>query len=164
MIYTCTCNIHVQVCAHAHTHTHTHRTHTHHTHTHTHSDGDHGTIHYINLAGEPRVINFYWSAEPLQFGDQVEFSVATRSYDKLQMAVDIRVTQKAKDIRFRVRQAATVCVCACVFLLSDMTQKAKDIRFRVSRRGGRLPCKLKHNVSCKFTGASSYSLNCCRVL
>ena len=79
----------------AHTHTHTH-THTHY------SDGDHGTIHYINSSGEPQVINFYWSTEPLQFGDQVEFHVVTRSYDKLQLAVDIKICQKSKDIRFRV--------------------------------------------------------------
>ena len=72
--------------------------------THTHCrDGDHGTIHYLNLSGEPQVVNFYWSPEPLQFGDQVEFCVATRSYDKLQLATDISVVQKAKDIHFRVQ-------------------------------------------------------------
>lgn len=65
------------------------------------ADGDHGTIHYLDSSGEPRVLNFYWSPEPLQFGDQVEFRVATRSYDKLALAVDIRVLQKSKDIRFR---------------------------------------------------------------
>ena len=66
------------------------------------SDGDHGTIHYLDKAGEAEVINFYWSPEFLQFGDQVEFRVATRSYDNLSVAVDIRVVQKSKDIRFRV--------------------------------------------------------------
>lgn len=65
------------------------------------ADGDYGTIHYLNSSGEPQVVNFYWSVEPLQFGDQVEFRVATRSYDKLQFALDIKVLQKSKDIRFR---------------------------------------------------------------
>ena len=49
------------------------------------------------------MVNFYWSVEPLQFGDQVEFRVATRSYDKLEFALDIKVLQKSKDIRFRVQ-------------------------------------------------------------
>lgn len=72
-------------------------------------DGDHGTIHYVDSTGEPQVVSYYWSGESLQFGDQVEFQVATRSYDKLVMAVDIKVLQKSKDIRFRVRQVLQLC-------------------------------------------------------
>ena len=67
------------------------------------SDGDHGTIRYVDPSGEPDTVNFYWTSELLQFGDQVEFRLATRTYDGLVYAVDIHVTQRAKDIRFRVR-------------------------------------------------------------
>lgn len=48
------------------------------------------------------MINFYWSPEPLQFGDQVDFRIATRSYDQLVYATDLLVFEKAKDIRFKV--------------------------------------------------------------
>ena len=65
-------------------------------------DGDRGTIHYLDSSGEPQVVSYYWASEALQFGDQVEFRVVTRSYDKLVTAVDIKVIQKSKDIRFRV--------------------------------------------------------------
>lgn len=64
-------------------------------------DGDHGTIRYVDPSGEPDTVNFYWTSELLQFGDQVEFRLATRTYDGLVYAVDIHVTQRAKDIRFR---------------------------------------------------------------
>ena len=66
------------------------------------SDGDHGTIHYMDPSGEGETVNFYWTSELLQFEDQVEFRLATRTYDGLAYAVDIHVTQRAKDIRFRV--------------------------------------------------------------
>ena len=66
------------------------------------SDGDHGTIRFIGPTGDVEVVKFYWSSEPLQFGDQVDFRVATRSYDQLVYATDIRVVQKAKDIKFMV--------------------------------------------------------------
>jgi len=49
------------------------------------------------------MVNFYWCPEVLQFGDMVDFCVATRSYDGLKYAVDIAVVQRARDIRFRVR-------------------------------------------------------------
>lgn len=49
------------------------------------------------------IVKFYWSPEPLQFGDQVQFRIATRTYDHLIYAVDIMVEQTAKEIRFRVR-------------------------------------------------------------
>jgi cold shock CspA family protein len=65
------------------------------------ADGDRGTVHYLDSSGEPQVVSYYWASEALQFGDQVEFRVATRSYDKLVTAVDIKVMQKSKDIRFR---------------------------------------------------------------
>ena len=48
------------------------------------------------------LINFYWSPEPLQFGDQVDFRIGTRSYDQLVYATDLVVFEKAKDIRFKV--------------------------------------------------------------
>lgn len=67
-----------------------------------HSDADHGTIRFIGPTGEVELINFYWSPESLQFGDQVEFKIGTRSYDQLVYATDLVVMEKAKDIRFKV--------------------------------------------------------------
>ena len=72
------------------------------TYTHSPSDADHGTIRFLGPNGEVEVVKFFWTSEPLQFGDQVEFSITTRSYDQLVFADDIRIQQKAKDIRFRV--------------------------------------------------------------
>lgn len=66
------------------------------------SEAPHGTIRFLTDAGQVEVVKFYWSPEPLQFGDQVQFRIATRSYDKLIYAVDIMVEQTAKEIRFRV--------------------------------------------------------------
>lgn len=65
------------------------------------SDADHGTIRFIGPSGEVELINFYWSPEPLQFGDQVDFRIGTRSYDQLVYATDLAVFEKAKDIRFK---------------------------------------------------------------
>jgi alkyl hydroperoxide reductase subunit AhpC len=48
------------------------------------------------------MVKFYWSPEPLQFGDQIQFRIASRTYDHLVYAVDIQVEQTAKEIRFRV--------------------------------------------------------------
>ena len=48
------------------------------------------------------VVKYFWSAERLQFGDQVEFRVTTRTYDQLVFATDISVAQRAKDIKFKV--------------------------------------------------------------
>ena len=50
------------------------------------------------------MVKFYWSSELLQFGDQVQFRIATRSFDNLVYALDILVEQTAKEIRFRVRE------------------------------------------------------------
>ena len=50
------------------------------------------------------MVKFYWSPEPLHFGDIVEFCVATRSYDGLVYAVDVAVLQRAEDMSFRVSQ------------------------------------------------------------
>ena len=50
------------------------------------------------------IINYYWSSEQLQFGDHVEFRIGTRSFDKLQYADELKVQQRAKDIRFKVRK------------------------------------------------------------
>ena len=63
---------------------------------------DHGIIrfHVGDGAGEEE-INFYWSPEPLRFGDQVEFQVACRCYDGLCYATSIKVVQWAKDFRFQ---------------------------------------------------------------
>ncbi len=65
-------------------------------------DSLHGTIRYVDQSDEDCVAQFFWSPEPLQFGDQVEFQVCSRTYDRLVYAADIRVLEKAKDIRFRV--------------------------------------------------------------
>ncbi|XP_064387702.1 cold shock domain-containing protein E1-like [Halichondria panicea] len=65
------------------------------------SEGDSGTIRFLGPTGDVEVVKFYWSSDRLQFGDQVEFQVATRSYDNLVFATDVRVVQKAKDIKFR---------------------------------------------------------------
>lgn len=73
-----------------------------------HSDGDYGTIRYQDTVGEVKVVPFYWSSEPLQFGDQVEFRVGLRSYDQLCYALEIKVVQKARDIRFKVPCSAGV--------------------------------------------------------
>ena len=54
------------------------------------------------------VVPFFWAPEPLQFGDQVEFHIGRRTYDRLSFALDIRVVQKAQDIRFKVRIAHDV--------------------------------------------------------
>ena len=66
------------------------------------SDSDHGTIRYVDQSEEMGMVNFYWCSELLQFGDMVEFCMATRSFDGLRYAVDISVVQRARDIRFRV--------------------------------------------------------------
>lgn len=66
------------------------------------SDADHGTIRFIGPSGDVELINFYWSPELLQFGDQVDFRIGTRSYDQLVYATDLVVFEKAKDIRFKV--------------------------------------------------------------
>ena len=50
------------------------------------------------------MVKFCWSPEPLQFGDQVQFRIASRTYDHFVYAVDIAVEQTAKEIRFRVRR------------------------------------------------------------
>ena len=68
------------------------------------SDADHGTIRFIGPSGEVELINFYWSPEPLQFGDQIDFRIGTRTYDQLVYATDLVVFEKAKDIRFRVSE------------------------------------------------------------
>ena len=68
------------------------------------SDAPHGTIRFLTSAGEVEMVKFYWSPEPLQFGDQVQFRIATRSYDGLIYAVELVVEQTAKEIRFRVRR------------------------------------------------------------
>lgn len=67
-----------------------------------HSDGDFGTIRYQDNVGEVKVVPFYWSSEPLMFGDQVEFRVGLRTYDQLCYALEMKVVQKARDIRFKV--------------------------------------------------------------
>ncbi len=67
------------------------------------SDAPRGTIRFLSEGGQVEVVKFYWSPELLQFGDQVQFKIATRSYDNLVYAVDIVVEQTAKEIRFRVR-------------------------------------------------------------
>ena len=67
------------------------------------SDIPHGTIHYMDQSGEEGVVKFFWSSESLQFGDQVEFLMGVRTYDQFLYAVDIKVLQRAKDIRFMVR-------------------------------------------------------------
>lgn len=66
------------------------------------SDGPHGTIRFLTHSGDVEIIKFHWSPEPLQFGDQVQFRIATRSYDQLVYATDILVELTAKEIRFRV--------------------------------------------------------------
>ena len=48
------------------------------------------------------MVKYFWSAERLQFGDQVEFRVTTRTYDQLVFATDISVAQRGKDIKFKV--------------------------------------------------------------
>ena len=75
------------------------------------STSDYGIIrfHVGDGAGEEE-ITFYWSPEPLRFGDQVQFQVACRCYDELCYATNIKVVQWAKDFRFQV----CVCVCVCV--------------------------------------------------
>lgn len=67
------------------------------------SEAPHGTIRFLSDVGQVEVVKFYWSSEPLQFGDQVQFKIVTRSYDNLVYALDIVVEQTAKEIRFRVR-------------------------------------------------------------
>ena len=51
------------------------------------------------------MVNFYWCPEVLQFGDMMDFCVATRSYDGLKYAVDIAVVQRARDIQFQLHIA-----------------------------------------------------------
>ena len=79
------------------------------------SDADHGTIRFIGPTGEVELINFYWSPESLQFGDQVEFKIGTRSYDQLVYATDLVVMEKAKDIRFKVSEICRMGTLLCVF-------------------------------------------------
>ena len=67
------------------------------------SEAPHGTIRFLTDSGI-EIIKFYWSPEPLHFGDQVQFRIATRSYDNLMYAADIMVEQIAKEIRFRVSE------------------------------------------------------------
>ena len=63
----------------------------------------HGVIQFDGGERGMSIINYYWSCEQLQFGDHVEFRIATRSFDKLQYADELKVQQRAKDIRFKVR-------------------------------------------------------------
>ena len=80
------------------------------------SDADHGTIRFIGPSGEVELINFYWSPEPLQFGDQVDFRIGTRSYDQLVYATDLVVFEKAKDIRFRVSVHTCIIIAKYVHI------------------------------------------------
>lgn len=63
-------------------------------------DAPHGLIQYEDKEGVA-YIPFYWSSEYLQFGDQVEFYIARRSYDELVYAVEVNITQKANEMRFQ---------------------------------------------------------------
>ena len=68
------------------------------------SSEDCGSIHYTGKTGKLGVVPFFYDPkEPeLEFGDHIEFRIAKVKRTKEQRAVEIRVTQKARDMRFKV--------------------------------------------------------------
>jgi cold shock CspA family protein len=65
------------------------------------SDSPCGMINYVIGDDKEGVVRYYWSQEVAQFGDQVEFQLARRSFDNLMYAVHIKVVQKGQNIRFK---------------------------------------------------------------
>ena len=71
-----------------------------------------GSIHYTGRSGNLGTVPFFYEPdEPeLEFGDRVQFRIAKVKRTKEQRAVEIKITQRVRDIRFKVQDGGYVCI------------------------------------------------------
>ena len=72
-----------------------------------------GNIHYTGKTGKLGVVPFYYdpAEQEVEFGDHVQFMIAKVKRTKEQRAVEIKIIQRQRDIRFKVRQADNPATC-----------------------------------------------------
>lgn len=72
-----------------------------------------GIIHYTGKTGKLGVVPFYFDPEEqeVEFGDRVQFMIAKVKRTKEQRAVALKILQRQRDVRFKVRWVVTPAKC-----------------------------------------------------